>query len=69
MTHQQETRYRCDRCGTEATLPHNSQPSLERGQPPEGWAVLIIGNPTHPPQHLCPKCNTLFGAFMLREVP
>lgn len=64
MTMQQETRFRCDRCRTEISVPMNDQPALERGKPPSEWRTLWIGANTNPPTHLCPECGPLFESLM-----
>lgn len=65
MTQQQETRFRCDRCGTDISVPLNEQPALQRGQPPADWLALhYISGPTGPATHLCPSCKPMFFDFM-----
>ncbi len=64
MSHQQETRFTCDRCGLDRIVPHNDQPAHERGKPPGDWTAMSVGGPTAPPMHLCPNCTPLFRSFM-----
>lgn len=64
MSLQQETRFRCDRCGIEINVPLNDQPAMERGKPPPDWLPLHIGSNTATPWHLCPECRAGFDAYM-----
>ena len=64
MTMQPETRFRCDRCHAEVSVPLNDQPSLDRGKPPGDWLVMYLHGPTGSPQHLCPDCTKKFDGFM-----
>jgi hypothetical protein len=64
MTMQQETRFRCDRCFVEVSVPMNEQPAMERGKPPDGWLILHVATNTSPAWHLCPGCRERFDALM-----
>jgi len=67
MTAQQETRFRCDRCGDEHNEPHANTPAARTLTAPPSWATLWLDDNTRAPTHLCPECKLLFEVFMARE--
>lgn len=64
MAQQQETRFQCDRCNVDISVPMNDQPALERGKPPKDWLVMWIDSNTAPACHLCPSCSGMFRDLM-----
>jgi hypothetical protein len=64
MTQQPETRFICDRCKTEISVPMNDQPAKDHGKAPGDWVVLHINSVTVPAHHLCPECGPLFFAYL-----
>jgi hypothetical protein len=60
MTAQQETRFRCDRCGTEQNIPLENKPIYQRV--PEGWLAIVLKGEDH--VHLCAGCASGFQVFM-----
>lgn len=65
-----ETRYQCDCCFVEATMPVQNTPVHTRAAGPEGWTAMTIGTePNTPLTHLCGACSVRFSAFMGNEQP
>lgn len=61
MTQHLETRFICDRCKDEDTLPVGGLSSVV----PQGWLIMRIGGETDmPPAHLCQDCAKHFNVFM-----
>jgi hypothetical protein len=63
MSAQQETRFVCDRCDTEAVIPRQNTPA-QGLVAPEGWMTVWIDDYTKAPLHLCPSCGPAHEMFM-----